>query len=36
MKTMNWNENPKYVWRAITGTLFGAGAPVILNNDKSK
>lgn len=36
MKTMKWKENPKYVWRAITGTLFGINTPILLNNDRSK
>lgn len=36
MQTMRWKENPKYVWRAITGTLFGVNIPIILSNDKSK
>ena len=36
MQTMKWKENPKYVWRAITGTLFGVNIPIVLNNDKSK
>lgn len=36
MKTMKWKENPKYVWRAITGTLFGINTPILLNNDRYK
>ena len=36
MKAMKWKENPKYVWRAITGTLFGINTPILLNNDRTK
>ena len=35
MQAMKWKENPKHVWRAITGTLFGVSSP-ILSNDNSR